>query len=273
MTDTIAIHQQNQLDKSSYPNREFVDISIPAADFSLDVTLSYADKSVRLSELVHICRQLADMIVEKVIQHRQQTASPTACKKGCSHCCHYMIPLSSAEAFRLDEEIQALPRDRKRKAIRSMLVAARRVLEYRVPKLVAEGHSEELQTPNLLVISDWFNSLHLPCPFLTDNSCRIYANRPIACREHLATGNPFGCKTTSKKIASVVEMPISIAEVLNEVSNRLEGTESESVILPVAIVWCNENTIRAEKTYPAKTLVNTLSDCLKTANRNRLNIA
>ena len=265
MTDTITIHSQNQLDKSSYPNREFIDITIPVADSSLDVTLSYTNKSARLSELVPICRKMADMIVEKVIRHRQKTASQTVCKKGCSHCCHYMIPLSSAEAFRLNEEIQALPRDRKRKAIRSMLIAARKVLKYQVPKLAAVGHSEELQTPNLRVISDWFNSLQLPCPFLTANACRIYTNRPIACREHLATGNPAGCKTTSNKIASVVEMPISIAEVLNEVSNRLEGTESESVILPVTIVWQDENTDRAEKTYPAKILIGTLRDCLRTA--------
>jgi Fe-S-cluster containining protein len=231
----------------------------------VDVTLSYTDKSARLGELVPLCRKLADMIVEKVIQHRQKTDSPTACKIGCSHCCHYMIPLSPAEAFRLGEEIQQMPRERKRKTIRSMLIAARRVLKYRIPKLTAEGHSEKLQTLNLKIISEWYNSFQLPCPFLTDNACSIYANRPIACREHLAAGNPAGCKTTSKKIASVIEMPISIAEVLNEVSNRLESTQTESVILPVTIVWQNENTDRAEKTYPAKTMVDTLGNCLKTA--------
>jgi Fe-S-cluster containining protein len=264
--NTIAIHDQDQIDKSSCQNREFVDISIPIADSSLDVTLSCTDKPVSLSELVPICRKLADMIIEKVIQHRQKTAPPTACKKGCSPCCHYMIPLSPAESFRLHEEIQQMPRDRKRKAIRSMLLAARRVLEYRVPRLAAEGqHSEELQTPNLEMISDWYDSFHLPCPFLTDNACSIYANRPIACREYMVTGNPLGCKTTSNKTVSIIEMPVSIAEVLNKVSNRLEGTQTESVILPVSIVWCNENMPRAEKTYPAKTLVNTLSDCLQAA--------
>ena len=145
-----------------------------------------------------------------------------------------------------------------------MLLATRRVLKYHIPKLATEGHPEEIQTPNLEIISDWFNSLHLPCPFLTANACNIYVNRPIACREHMATGNPSGC-TTPNKTTSVIEIPISMAEVLNEVSNRLEGTQSESVILPVVIVWCDENTARSEKTYSAKTLIETLSDCLKAA--------
>ena len=176
-----------------------------------------------------------------------------------------MIPLSSAEAFRLHEEILAMPRDRKRNAIRSMLLAARKILEYRVPKLATKRHAEEPQTRDLQKISEWFNSLHLACPFLTANVCRIYVNRPIACREHMVTGNPSGCKITPNKATSIIEMPISIAEVLNEVSNRLEETESEAIILPVAIVWCNDNTARAEKTYPAEIMVNTLRDCLEKA--------
>ncbi|WP_420042290.1 YkgJ family cysteine cluster protein [Bacillus cereus] len=32
------------------------------------------------------------------------------------------------------------------------------------------------------------------CPFLIDNSCSIYAVRPVTCRTYFAYGNPERCK-------------------------------------------------------------------------------
>jgi len=36
-------------------------------------------------------------------------------------------------------------------------------------------------------------SLRLDCPFLEDQSCSIYSDRPLECREYLVTSDPKHC--------------------------------------------------------------------------------
>lgn len=70
------------------------------------------------------------------------------CRKGCSHCCHQAVTITEAEARKLAEvsgrNIAALPRDI-------------------VPSTDAELAG-------------------VPCPFLVDGACSVYAVRPLACR-------------------------------------------------------------------------------------------
>ncbi len=71
----------------------------------------------------------------------------SACKPGCSHCCHIPVKLTKAEADAIGEAISRRPTP-------------------------VEQH-EEMQ--------DEFS----PCPLLHDNKCVAYAHRPSVCRSHL----------------------------------------------------------------------------------------
>jgi uncharacterized protein len=98
-------------------------------------------------------RMLADRIAEAM-------APNAACKKGCTHCCHKSVPISTHEA----ELISA--------------TTGRKMLSVRLasgPKTIEEDLPAD------------------PCPFLVDSSCSIYEQRPIACRVafNLADDNFF----------------------------------------------------------------------------------
>lgn len=76
----------------------------------------------------------------------------SACRKGCSHCCHVMVSLSRSEAQLIASKIGA--------TIRADAGAP-----------LAFTSEEELETIT-----------GTPCPFLKDGSCSIYEHRPLACR-------------------------------------------------------------------------------------------
>lgn len=72
-----------------------------------------------------------------------------ACGKGCSHCCHMTIRLTSAEAERLGSAIG------------------------RAPVKIASNRDHGLE-----------KFAGVPCPFLVDDVCSVYENRPLSCRTH-----------------------------------------------------------------------------------------
>ena len=76
----------------------------------------------------------------------------TACAaQQCSHCCHIPVALTETEAAIIGEAVGKKPRK----------VSAKRPL------------SQEY-------------GYHRPCPFLKNNRCSIYKDRPFACRTHLS---------------------------------------------------------------------------------------
>lgn len=81
---------------------------------------------------------------------------PTACTKGCSHCCHIWVDATAPEIF---YAIKSLPNH---EAAAANVDLARQL---------TEGTSFYER-----------GEIVTPCPLLADNHCSIYANRPINCR-------------------------------------------------------------------------------------------
>lgn len=74
----------------------------------------------------------------------------TACDRGCSSCCNINVMISQVEADLIGERIGHKP------------------ITLREPKNHEIGY---------------FNGI--PCPFLKNDSCSIYENRPYVCRQHV----------------------------------------------------------------------------------------
>jgi hypothetical protein len=73
----------------------------------------------------------------------------SACKRGCSHCCHQSVLISHHEAELIGKRIGVKPKP-------------------------FEGVRER---------DDIESGYHNPCPFLKEGACSIYAHRPTPCRQ------------------------------------------------------------------------------------------
>lgn len=85
------------------------------------------------------------VVADKAFRH---AAGRAACARGCSHCCHIAVPLTTVEAQSIGEQIGVSPRD----------ISG-------VPPRDPASFSN-----------------HTPCPFLENNECSIYEHRPLECR-------------------------------------------------------------------------------------------
>lgn len=86
-----------------------------------------------------------------------------ACRKGCSHCCHIPLTISSVEATLIGVHTGRQP--------------AKPSDPVRLDGLQDAG-AVAVATQRLRQDS----MLGTPCPFLADGACSIYDHRPIACR-------------------------------------------------------------------------------------------
>jgi Fe-S-cluster containining protein len=90
-------------------------------------------------------------------------ASQAACRRGCSHCCHIPVALTSAEAA---------------------LIGASSGRPVATPTGLTCG---DLDLPK---VAAWEarqrRFVGLPCPFLQGDECGIYDRRPFSCRVHVS---------------------------------------------------------------------------------------
>jgi len=218
----------------------------------------------RLADIVPLARMLCTEIIDVVLQSVSINGGQIPCRKGCLACCRHLIPLSVPEAFRLNEEISAATGRRRESVWKTCLHAARQILDRKPPILLMSQTAEASPAGlvDLNLVSKWYRDFKLDCPFLHNGVCTIYEQRPLACREHYVTGSARACRGEFGA-AEVLEMPVQVLNALGKLASELEGTSVEAVILPLALVWCEENRQRDERTWPFATMVKRFFEIVK----------
>jgi Fe-S-cluster containining protein len=85
-------------------------------------------------------------------------------------------------------------------------------------------------------VSRRYYELHLDCPFLENDSCSIYEERPIACREYNAVTPPALCEAFDSAIETI-ERPVRLGEALTKAGNDLAKTKDMAIALPLVLEW------------------------------------
>jgi len=243
---------------------EIIGLELDILGQTLNFRISVAQPQAKLADIVPLARAICTKITSVVVQEVHRDGGRIPCRKGCAACCRYLVPVSAPEAFRLREEILAIPTYRSRAIQCSCLLAARRILRRKPPELfVSQTTGASLDcSADMNMLSRWYTNLKLDCPFLREGICTIYEQRPLACREYFVNGSAMACRGKRGK-AEVVEMPVRIANVLTQLTCELENTSELTVILPLALPWTQENLQRGQRTYPATMMVERFVEIVK----------
>jgi Fe-S-cluster containining protein len=236
---------------------------------TLSFRIGVCKDRARLADIVPTARTLCDIITDVVVAIARSKGNHMPCGIGCSACCNrYLVPLSVPEALRFREETDAAPAHRREYIWTSCLHSARLILKRKPPKSLMPRTEEvsAVKSVDLNLVSNWYSNLKLACPFLRNHECTIYEQRPLACREHFIIGSARGCKGL-RGLAEVLEMPVQLPNVLAKLAADLEGTGLEAVILPLAPVWCQENSERAKRSWPAEMMVRRFVEIVEAATR------
>ncbi|MCE5279222.1 MAG: YkgJ family cysteine cluster protein [Planctomycetaceae bacterium] len=205
----------------------------------------------RLSDLVAPARALADRLAA------QRDAGRSPCRKGCSACCYYLVSVSPPEARVIASRVMAMP-PRLRRAIEDRIEKAALTLLRRPAPRGADASQ----------LSAWYRSLDLACPFLKDDACAIYDDRPLVCREHSVVGTPKKCADAADA-STPQEAAVSMAEVLARLCGQVTGRDAVAIMLPLAVYMQLKGAASREKTFTQQWLMQQFTDAVAAAMRDR----
>jgi Fe-S-cluster containining protein len=159
---------------------------------------------IRPIDLLPVLQRLDDAVVDAACEAVRRRGKTISCRAGCGACCRQIVPISRTEAHVLAELIVHLPADRRAHVITRFREAtaaleARGLLErVRAAPQVADADQQGQ------LARDYFQA-QVPCPLLEEESCSIYPDRPLSCREYLVTSPADWCQAPeSHKIEKVL---------------------------------------------------------------------
>ncbi len=169
----------------------------------MEMTLPAAP--VRLESLLPAFQKVADSLVGLAVERVGAQGRVVSCKKGCAACCRPIVPISEVEARRIGRLVEELPEPR-RTEVRARFARARE-------RLAEAGLLSKLENTQSFLESEIVSfglayfRLGIPCPFLEEEACTIYADRPIVCREYLVTSPAANCADPKPGTIEKVELP------------------------------------------------------------------
>lgn len=144
---------------------------------------------VRPATLLPVLRQFSKAMVEC---GEAGASEPVSCAVGCSACCRQLVPIREMEARRLAAFVRGLPEAKRAKILERFALAAERVKERGLRERIDER--DRLEPAERVELKLDYFALGIACPFLEEERCGVYDERPIVCREHLVTSPAAACE-------------------------------------------------------------------------------
>ncbi len=196
----------------------------------------------RLSELVPLARSVSASVVALATEHAAAQGKTISCQRGCTHCCRQLVPVAPLEAKRLAEVIAALPLDQRNAILERFSKAIKTLEQAGLSSAKAAKGQRALVSNETDATAAWndvsrrYYELRMDCPFLENDSCSIYEERPIACREYNAVTAPSLCESFDSGIETI-ERPVRLGEALTKAGNEVAKTKDMAIALPLVLEW------------------------------------
>jgi Fe-S-cluster containining protein len=197
------------------PRRVRGTLAFQIDDRMISMELELPDQPMSPDDILPILQRISDKVAAGAAERALAAGSPISCKAGCAACCRQPIPVSEPEARRLAEMVAAMPEPR-RTQLQSRFEAARAALEAAGLLEAFRAHHAAREPVSTETTLRYFH-LRVDCPFLENETCSIYPDRPLVCREYLVISDPRICDdpapTTVQriKLTSLLERLLPLA--------------------------------------------------------------
>ena len=210
----------------------FVRLRFSLHDQPFGVEVPLPEQDVLPEELLPAANDVLAAIVGRGVE---DGGLPVSCRRGCGACCRQVVPISQPEARHLTALVEALPEPR-RAAVRDRFARAHQQLADSglAERIAHPGKLDDAERQSLAI--DYFR-LGIACPFLDNEECSIYPDRPLVCREYLVTTPAEHCARPG--YATVTR--VGIAGRVSVAMGQLEPVTDERSVwwLPLvsALAW------------------------------------
>jgi Fe-S-cluster containining protein len=222
-------------DPSPLPSSVSVALKLRIFGEPVEINAEVASGQIRADEVLPLLRQIDDAAIDRAAGRSEAEGKPISCCRGCSACCRAQpVPITPAEAYALTLLVENLPQPRQSE------VRAR--FADRVRRLFDEGLAQVYldRDPNLTRdqardVARRYFAMGLICPFLEDDACGIYHERPFVCRQYLVTSPAALC-------------------VNQNVTTQLLGRKQFTIPLTLALEYVARHREELERTFEARDL-------------------
>ena len=227
-------------------------ITLRVREQIVPIDLSIPDGPVRLDELLPALREMDDRLIDTVVADTETKGESVSCAKGCSACCRAQpVPITPPEAYALALLVERLPAPRRAAVGAAFAANVARMREAGLYETYMQ-RDPAMTRDEARLIARRYLALKLICPFLDDDACSIYAERPFVCRQYLVTSPPRLCDSPLDSAVRPIPMPAVFATAMLEAGEALTGEAQYTVPLALALDYAQTKRIDMEKTGEAK---------------------
>jgi Fe-S-cluster containining protein len=183
-------------------------ITLGTSEWKLSATIQVSTDPMQVGDMLPLAWSLSDAIVARTQRSVEEQGHAVSCREGCASCCRMLVSTAEPEARYLARLVAAMPEPRQSDVRARFADAAR--------KLDEAGLLDRLRQPGEWLedeysrIGEAYFGLQIACPFLDDERCRVYAHRPVACREHLVTSPSELCRTPGHEDTRKLRIPLPV---------------------------------------------------------------
>jgi hypothetical protein len=103
-------------------------------------------------------------------------------------------------------------------------------------------------------VAEHYFRLGLVCPFLEDDACSIYPDRPFVCRQYLVTSPAELCADPFHNPVKPLPVPIAAAGAVLATATELLGRPQYTIPLVLALDYATAHRTELEHTFPSPDL-------------------
>lgn len=209
------------------------DTSMRIRGRQIDLRAEIPDGAASGDFLVPLARELSHHIIQIVQEDAQAQGTPVTCRAACGACCRQLVPITTFEARRLAAVVDAMEEPRRTQVRERFAAAAQAMKAQGIDDAMSGRVPRDAQ--KVLDYTWRYFQMGIPCPFLEQESCSIYAERPVVCREYVVTSPPEHCANPLGGGVDRVLTPASPHQALTAVD--VVAHRSERIALVLALEW------------------------------------
>lgn len=228
---------------SNHPAAEHFEISLQTPSGEISTAVGVPAGFVPITAILPLMRGLGGEA--QVLEQRRllEAGQRISCEKGCAACCRMLVPISVPEAFALTNAIDQLDQNERNRLLAKLDLAQQQLARAGILKQLSSlaDSSEPLNDEAIEPLNRAYYALRMPCPFLDNETCSIYADRPAACRELAVTSPATECQEMTKQTVQPVPVAVRLSTALSLLWADLTGTAPRLIPLPLAVDWARRH--------------------------------
>jgi Fe-S-cluster containining protein len=178
-----------------------------------EMNLTIPATPVNPRRMLPVFQKFTNNLVARGVERAAEAGKAISCKAACGACCRQPLLISEAEAFNLSDLVRSMP-DERRNVIEKRFREGREHFEKlgwfdrfdSMQERLEGGPRDDLGREFVATVTEYIDQ-RVACPFLEEESCSIYEDRPLICREYLVTSPSENC--ANPRPNNTEKLPIS----------------------------------------------------------------